>query len=109
VLLTLSARHNRDYHAAHPKAELLSRETHLSKRQIERILNSLADENRAGGAVLHISYGPLPIESKTGRHLYGNMYRFLGLRSPKTPDHGASSAGTREQMTWSHLKTAPAR
>jgi hypothetical protein len=79
LLITLAARHNRDYGAAHPKLDLLHKETHLSTRQIVRLLNALTDEDRPGGQVLHISFGPLPIESRTGHPVYGNVYRFVGF------------------------------
>lgn len=79
VLITLAARHNRDVGAAHPRIELLHRETHISMRQLLRIVNALADPRRSAGPLLHISYGPLPIEGKYGQAVHGNVYRFVGF------------------------------
>src|SRR5579859_5853951 len=79
VLMTLAARHNRDYSMAHPKLELLHRETHITVRQLVRIVNALEDRERPGGQVLHVSYGPLPGLNKAGNPIYGNVYRFVGF------------------------------
>jgi hypothetical protein len=79
LLLVLAARHNRDYNIAHPKIELLHRETHISTRQIKRLLNGLGDPRRPAGQILHISFGPLPMVSKGGNPVYGNVYRFVGF------------------------------
>lgn len=79
VLRTLAARHNRDFGAAWPKIDRLAQETHISRRQIIRILDALADSRRPGGQLLHISYGPLPTAGRNGRSAYGNVYRFFGF------------------------------
>src|SRR5262245_37405689 len=76
VLLALAARHNRDYHASFPKLKLVAAETHISERQIMRLINDLSTGERP---VLHISYGVLPMQPRNGRVTYGNWYRFIGL------------------------------
>jgi|SRR5579859_147088 len=79
VLMTLAARHNRDFGAAYPKLELLHRETHITVRQLVRIINALEDAGRTNGQVLHVSYGPLPGVNKAGNPIYGSVYRFVGF------------------------------
>jgi len=79
VLITLAARHNRDFGGAHPKLELLHRETHISPRQLVRIINALEDPQRVDGQVLHVSYGPLPGLNRAGNPIYGSVYRFVGF------------------------------
>jgi hypothetical protein len=75
LLLELAALHNRHFRAVHAKIALLSAETHMGVRTIQRLLSDLA--NKRG--VLAISKGALPMQDRHGRTVYGNIYRFVGF------------------------------